>query len=144
MKRIQGLICSALPENVGGVSNLLSEFNCTTKTSAANAAGIVCLTTASACLVMRLYPDAEVVGKIPRPKDVDASKIPYARFRPKVISYKNTNASASKNNNGHSKNSNNAGDLETRELAVVWGNRVTIWELGILSPENVLKVNHEI
>ena len=134
----------SVPENVGGVSNLLSEFNCTTKTSAANAAGIVCLTTASACLVMRLYPDAEVVGKIPRPKDVDASKIPYARFRPKVISYKNTNASASKNNNGHSKNSNNEGDLETRELAVVWGNRVTIWELGILSPENVLKVNHEI
>ena len=34
--------------------------------------------------------------------------------------------------------------METRELAVVWGNRVTIWELGILSPENVLKVNREI
>ena len=74
----------SVPENVGGVSNLLSEFNCTTKTSAANAAGIVCLTTASACLVMRLYPDAEVVGKIPRPKDVDASKIPYASFDRKL------------------------------------------------------------
>ena len=131
-------------ESISGVSNLLSEFNGKTSTSAANASGLVCLTTASACLVMRLYPDAEVVAKIPRPKDVDASKVPYARFRPKVVSYKNVKSSVSANNSNSSRSSSNEGDMETRELAVVWGNRVTIWELGILSPENVLKVNREI
>ena len=131
-------------ESISGVSNLLSEFNGKTSTSAANASGLVCLTTASACLVMRLYPDAEVVAKIPRPKDVDASKVPYARFRPKVVSYKNVKSSVSANISNSSKSSSNEGDMETRELAVVWGNRVTIWELGILSPENVLKVNCEI
>ena len=131
-------------ESISGVSNLLSEFNGKTSTSAANASGLVCLTTASACLVMRLYPDAEVVAKIPRPKDVDASKVPYARFRPKVVSCKNVKSSVSANNSNSSRSSSNEGDMETRELAVVWGNRVTIWELGILSPENVLKVNREI
>ena len=131
-------------ESISGVSNLLSEFNGKTSTSAANASGLVCLTTASACLVMRLYPDAEVVAKIPRPKDVDASKVPYARFRPNVVSYKNVKSSVSANNSNSSRSSSNEGDMETRELAVVWGNRVTIWELGILSPENVLKVNREI
>ena len=131
-------------ESISGVSNLLSEFNGKTSTSAANASALVCLTTASACLVMRLYPDAEVVAKIPRPKDVDASKVPYARFRPKVVSYKNVKSSVSANNSNSSRSSSNEGDMETRELAVVWGNRVTIWELGILSPENVLKVNREI
>jgi hypothetical protein len=136
-------IGSGTTESMTGVSNLLPEFSGKTNTSAANAAGLVCLTTASACLVMRLYPDAEVVAKIPRPKDVDASKVPYARFRPKVVSYKNLNSNASANSS-NTRSSSNEGDMETRELAVVWGNCVTIWELGILSPENVLKVNREI
>ena len=134
--------------NISGASStLLSEF--TKDKSAANSAGLVCLTTASACLIMRLYPDAEVVTKIPRPKDVDVSKVPYARFRPKVVyncisSIDNNDSNINSQSNNRGGIESNEGDLETREVAVVWGNRVTIWELGILSPEKVIKANREL
>ena len=87
-----------MPETLG-VSNLLSEFNCTTKTSAANVRNSL-LNHRDACLVMRLYPDAEVVEDS---NTKDARSKSLCRFRPKAT-HKNTNASASKNNNGHSKN----------------------------------------